>query len=111
CAGGALELARRQLPARLRPFVRSVPPPDAGANGPPEEPALASASLPVTCLVGDAHALLRFATLLRRRTNRERLRDVWPGLAAVVYRREPGAVERGELAAGLGLTRADAGVL
>lgn len=89
-------IAIRELPTVLRPYACSLP----GSDSPesdtidsrfPQELALRAAQLPVTCLAGTMERLIRFVTHVKRATGRERLADIWPSLAAVLYAR--GAVE------------------
>lgn len=57
---------------------------------------------PVTCLAGDASRLLEIVAHVRKTTGRERLADIWPKLAAVIYMRGPGGASREQLARELG---------
>jgi hypothetical protein len=88
--------------AGLPPLVRPYAAPPGDADG-----AAAGRLLrePVTCLAGSAERILSFADQIRCLSGRGRLRDVWPGLSAVLYAcRGPGG-ERARLreAAGCGV--------
>ncbi len=98
--------AFRQLPAVLRAFLGFLSEPDARPDTSLEERlrALAqrSASWPVTCVVGPADRLLRLFALLKEVTGRDRMTNIWPRLAAVVYGRGPGSTARVDLVRELG---------
>ena len=57
---------------------------------------------PVTCLAGDGRRLLEIVAHVRKTTGRERLIEIWPKLAAVVYTRGSGRTTREDLNRELG---------
>jgi hypothetical protein len=81
--GSLDEIGLRDLSPLLRPYTLG-PRRDAGSEQ-PEALARRSAGSPVTCLVGEAEALLWLLDDVRRFTGRGRLLDTWPRLAAVLY--------------------------
>jgi hypothetical protein len=64
-----------------------------------------AASLSVTCLVGNTGRLARLATILRKKTGRATLVDVWPGLEAVLFSRGPADPDRTALSEMIGSRR------
>jgi hypothetical protein len=99
-------VAIRHLP----PLLRAYPLLSLEAGEPGEEQllvdlAVRSVRLPVTCLAGSSDRLSRFAAHVRRITGRERLREVWPGLAVVLAGRTPRSVTPPSRSALLGLER------
>jgi hypothetical protein len=85
-------IAVRELPAELRPYA-CTPPRDSSVSDAERLQDLAqrSTSMPVTCIAGTIDRVLPFLIHVKRATGRERLTDIWPGLAAVLYAR--GAAE------------------
>jgi hypothetical protein len=61
-----------------------------------------SACAPVTCLVGEASRLLELSDRLRQLTGRDRLVDVWPDLAAVIFHGDRPAPDRARLVEAVG---------
>jgi hypothetical protein len=107
---GSLEdIALRELPPLLRPYTLG-PPPDAAADR-PGALARRGAGFPVTCLVGEAEALLRLIEEVRRFTGRGRLLDTWPRLAAVLYAAARPGADRARLAEAVGGAPGSAPVL
>jgi GH3 auxin-responsive promoter len=89
-------IAIRELPALLQPYAYSLTRQDSQADALSEVQLLQdlaerSLGLPVTCIAGTAERVLRFVGDVKRVAGRDRLADIWPGLAAVLYAR--GAVE------------------
>jgi hypothetical protein len=89
-------VAVRQLPLVCSPYVSAPHGPDAGKNGAAEkqyfrELAERSLQMPVTCLAGTTDRLSRFLEEVRRMSGRERVADIWPQLAAVLYTRSAAA--------------------
>jgi hypothetical protein len=87
-------VAVRHMPALLRAYplvgqASSLPGAEFSEERFLADLAARSARLPVTCLAGSAERLSRFAAHVRRLTGRERLRDVWPGLTAILATRDP----------------------
>ena len=88
-------IAVRQLPAVVQPYAIA---PQGLMSGTEEsdhdrylaELAERSIAMPVTCVAGTIDRLTRFFHHARRVTGRERLLDVWPNLAAVLYAGGPG---------------------
>jgi hypothetical protein len=73
---------RERLPALVRPFARF------GADALAER----CAHLPVTCLIGTVERLLPLLESVRQIRGKRCLKDVWPGLCAILYtRRSPAA--------------------
>jgi hypothetical protein len=85
-------IAVRELPAVLRPYACTVPRGDSDFDTRPlQELAQRSTTMPVTCIAGTIDRVLPFLIHAKRASGRERLTDIWPGLAAVLYAR--GAAE------------------
>lgn len=105
-------VAIRQLPAMLQPYACTVPQ-RASRNGEAADTRLLqdlarrSTRLPVTCIAGTADRVRQFVTQVKRVSGRERLTDIWPGLAAVLYTRAEADPDR----AGLEHAIASPGVL
>jgi hypothetical protein len=102
------ELTRSQLPALLRPYTEVAP---YSGDGSLVSLAEHAASLPVTCLVGNTGRLARLAAILRRKTGRDSLTDVWPGLEAVLFSRGPIDPDRESLSQLIGSRRSRLPVL
>jgi hypothetical protein len=81
------EMAVRGLAPRKRPYVMTAAGADAGLL-----------RQPVTCILGDSDGLLRLFAGLRQLSGRANVRDVWPGLAAVLYYDDGPGQGRKELA-------------
>jgi hypothetical protein len=107
--GGLDEIALRELPPLLRPYTLG-PPADTAADR-PAALARRGAGLPVTCLVGEADALLRLIDEVRRFTGHGRLLDTWPRLAAVLYAGPRPDADRARLAEAVGDASGSAPVL
>jgi hypothetical protein len=75
------ELTRSELPALLRPYTAVAP---YSGDGSLHELSARAASLPVTCLVGNAGRLSQLAELLRERHGRASFRQIWPMLEVVL---------------------------
>jgi hypothetical protein len=91
-ANQAEAVALRELPAIVRPYTFAAPGMTSPSNGLGEDRFLAelaerSLSMPVTCIAGTMERLTQLFDHARRITGRERLLDVWPRLAAVLYAR------------------------
>ncbi len=101
-------MARRQLPALLRAVTVVAP-----QSGTTSLQALAehTSDQPVTILAGNARRLVDLARLLRQRTQRDTLGEVWPTLTAVLYSRGPHDPDRAQLQALLGLPQREQPVL
>jgi hypothetical protein len=89
-------IAIRELPALLQPFACTPPRIDSPGGDSLDSRffqtlAERSTQLPITCIAGTVDRVTRFVAHSKRATGRERLADIWPGLAAVLYAR--GAVE------------------
>jgi hypothetical protein len=89
-------LAIRELPAVLRPYADTPPRSDSSEDDALDSRffqtlAERSTRLPITCIAGTVDRVLRFVTHIKRATGHDRLADLWPSLAAVLYAR--GAVE------------------
>jgi hypothetical protein len=100
------EIALRELPPLFRPYALGPSSHDAA-----EALARRSAGSPVTCLVGEADALLRLIDDVRRFTGRGRLLDTWPRLAAVLYAGTRRGNDRARLAEAIGSVPGSAPVL
>jgi hypothetical protein len=103
-SAGSLEgIVARSLPRALHPYL--LTPLSVIDLEPADRPAAfarEAARQAVTCVVGAGDRLLRFFDQLRDVTGRERVGDVWPGLAAVFYRRGPRQAPQQELARRIG---------
>jgi hypothetical protein len=109
-------LALRQLPAALQPYALSpLAPSCPGAAEAPESrglpngdehwlPAVAERCLKTsaTCLAGTADRLIPLLEQVRRLSGSERLTDVWPALAAVLYASGSNAAARRALQTAVG---------
>jgi hypothetical protein len=98
-------MAIRRLPAALQPyaFTAGQPPTDMLVDDPfLRGLAERSARLPVTCIAGSADRLARFFAHVKRMTGRDRIVDVWPRLAAVLFGRGPASLNRVHLAGEVG---------
>src|SRR5262249_10269691 len=94
------EIALRRLPRARRPFVLFPPDTDGEADADLRLQTLAQQSVrsPLTCIAGPDDQLARFFQHVKQAAGRDRLRDVWPGLAAVLASPRPGAGEPSLLA-------------
>jgi hypothetical protein len=95
-------IAMRELPALLQPYAWTRPRrtnevDDSSETRLLQDLAERSTSLPVTCIAGTAERVLRFVSQVKRRTGRDRLAEIWPGLAAVLYARGPVEPDRARL--------------
>jgi hypothetical protein len=89
------EMVLGQLPGLLRPFTVVAPySGDASLRSLAER----AASLPITCLVGNAARLRQLAAYMQWWTGRGRLLELWPGLTAVLYSRGPNDPDRDQIA-------------
>jgi hypothetical protein len=61
-----------------------------------------STGQPVTCLAGDSRRLLEIVSHARQITGRERLIDIWPQLAAIIYTPDSHRTTKHELVKQLG---------
>jgi hypothetical protein len=100
-------IAFRKLPAALQPYALSSPRLDAGTGRPLDEHLLRelaerSTRMPVTCIAGTADRLTRFFAHLQRVTGRDRVADIWPSLAAVLYTRGLREIDRADLVRAVG---------
>jgi hypothetical protein len=93
------------LPPRLRPYTFPPPVgegPDESADGRLRRLVQSAVGRPVTCIAGDAGVLARFFDLCRLETGWRKVADVWPGLTAILYQRQPGAPGAEQLLAEVG---------
>jgi hypothetical protein len=99
------QFALRRLPRLLRSSVRG--PLDVDRKDDPRLHALCAPNspLPVMCLAGSADRLARLFALVQARTGRDRIVDVWPELAAVLYTRSSAGPDRTLLRDALGSER------
>jgi hypothetical protein len=67
----------KTLPTLVRPYART------GADAPAER----WAQLPVTCLAGSVEGLLPLLESIKQVRGKRCVRDVWPGLTAILYTR------------------------
>jgi hypothetical protein len=100
-------IAVRELPAALRPYAFSPPALDSAADGLVDDQLLRglaerSARMPVTCIAGTADRLARFFEHAKRVTGRERVVEIWPRLAAVLYARGAVSPDRVRFASDIG---------
>ena len=87
-------IAIRELPALLQPYactgLQQGQADDTSEARSLQELAERSRDLPVTCIAGTTDRVLRFVSHVRSGlTGRDRLAEIWPGLAAVLYARGP----------------------
>jgi hypothetical protein len=96
------EILGREVTEAFHPYT--VPPPASSAGDSLAGLAQQTARLPVTCLLGPAERLASFFFDLRQTTGRDKLKEIWPGLAAVLYTTGAAAADRAPLrqAAGSG---------
>jgi hypothetical protein len=80
----------RGLPKLLRPFTLL-------AAEPTGEVSEQTAALSLSCLVGSPSQVLHLFDRVRELTNRERVADVWPGMAAILCTRPLGEDTRARL--------------
>jgi hypothetical protein len=85
------EIALRRLPRARRPYVLFPPDTDGEADADLRLQTLAQHSVrsPLTCIAGPDDQLARFFQHVKQTAGRDRLRDVWPGLAAVLASPRP----------------------
>jgi hypothetical protein len=106
CKSGSGEAEWLELPPRWRPYTLPPLPADSSVRSSEERlQALVERSIraPLTCLAGRAGMLARFFAASKRESGWQRVADIWPGLAAVLYQREPGEPGLEQLAAEAGL--------
>jgi hypothetical protein len=99
-------MAIRELPPLLQPYAFTIPRLDVRTDSPSDERFLQvlaerSAALPITCLAGTADRLDCLFRHVKRVTGRERITDIWPQLAAVLYARGGVEIQRAQLAGAL----------
>jgi hypothetical protein len=84
-------IAIRELPAVLQPYAFTLPQRDRAGDLSDtrllHDLAERSTLLPVTCIAGTGDRVSQFMNHVKRLTGRDRLADIWPGLAAVLYTR------------------------
>jgi hypothetical protein len=95
-------MAIRELPAVLRPYAYISPQAGNPATDSIDAPFLQdlaerSSQMPITCIAGTVDRVMRFVTQIKRTTGRERLADIWPGLAAILYARGEAEPDRAHL--------------
>jgi hypothetical protein len=101
-----------ELPPLLRPFAVGLETRAHRADADVQDEMVArSVALPVTTVVGEASRLLRFFAAVKHATGRDDVREVWPGLTAVVFTRKPTGPDRGLIAEQLATRSGDAPVL
>jgi hypothetical protein len=104
--------AWRELPPLLRPFAVGLEGRGPRADAvPPDDADARSVALPVTAVVGEAGRLLRLFAAVKHAAGRDDLREVWPGLTAVVFSRKPSGPDRGLIAESLTTRSGDAPIL
>ena len=95
-------IAIRELPAALQPYA-CAPPKRDSQDGDlldsqvVQELAERSRLLPVTCIAGSLDRIVQFVTQVKRASGRDRLADIWPSLAAVLYARAAVESDRARL--------------
>jgi hypothetical protein len=91
-------IAVRELPAVLRPYACTPPRGDNDSDALLlQDLAERSTTMPVTCIAGTIERVLPFLIHAKRVLGRDRLTDIWPGLAAVLYARGSAEPDRSHL--------------
>jgi hypothetical protein len=95
-------IAIRELPTVLQPYACTLPRRDDRAGDSSESQLLydlaeRSTRLPVTCIAGTVERVVEFVNHVKRMSGCNRLADIWPGLAAVLYARAAADPERAVL--------------
>jgi len=100
-------IALRKLPPHFHPYALAYPELDGRRGDVMDDRLLVelaerSKQMPVTCPAGTADRLARFFEQVKRATGRDRLADVWPQLAAVLYTRGVEDPDRGQMESAIG---------
>jgi hypothetical protein len=95
-------IAIRELPMLLRPYAWTPPRSDVSEGDTIDKQFLQtlaerSTQLPVTCIAGTVDRVVRFLSQVKRAAGRDRLTDIWPGLAAIFYARGAAEPDRARL--------------